>query len=206
MCLGMRVGQKSAEREERVFPYPDFPGRERRFRARGNRVFRAENTGEEPAGNDRESEFRETEIVRMGDADRKYVRIPKDFPNARRKFGMEVGNEEHGGFRTDFLRDLAHGNAIGAKRRKRGEIVAERGGETADVGVRKRGFQDADAVSCVRDGSCSVAGSDRARGYEFEYRKGGIETGGSGFSKPHGRGNVDDTPDGNFAIRNEGLH
>ena len=206
MCLGMRVGQKSAEREERVFPYPDFPGRERRFRKLGNWIFRTENSGEEPVGNDRESELRQAEVVRMGDADRKYVRIPKDFPNARRKFGMEIGNEEHGGFRTDFFGDLAHGDAAGTKGRKRGEIVTERSGETADVDVRKRGFQNADAVSSVGDGSCTVAGSYRARGYEFENRQGRVEPSGSGFSEPHGRGNVDNAPNGNFAIGNEGLH
>ena len=206
MCLRMRVGQKSVERGERILSYGNFAARDLGLGRNRSGILRAEYPGEKSVRNHRQSEPRQPRIVRMRYPNRENVRIAEEPADTRGKFRMEVGNEEDGGFGADFFRNFAHGNAVGRKGRERSGIFTERRGETADVGVRKRGLQYPDTVSGIRDGSGTVARSYGASGDEFKNRHRRIETRLSGLSETHGSGNVDDAPDRNFPIGNEGLH
>lgn len=119
---------------------------------------------------------------------------------------MDVGDEKHCGFRTDFLGNFPHGYGIGNFGREAREIAFQYGDETAEFGVRERGFEDSDSTTSVGDGSGAVAGSDGACGNEFENGNRLIETRGAFFSETHGRRNVDDAPNRNLTVGNEGFY
>lgn len=123
----------------------------------------------------------------MGNSNGKNMRIVKDFTNARGKFGVDVGNEEHRGLRTDFLGNRPHGDGIGNFWYERIKIIPQRSGEPSEFGVGKGWLQNPDPIPRIGDGSGTVASSDGACGDEFENRYGLVETRGVLFSKTHGR-------------------
>lgn len=141
----------------------------------------------------------------MGNADGENVGIPQDFPNSSRKIGMEIGNEEHGGFRADFFSDFPHGNGCGRKGGERFEIIAERRYEATDFGMGKRGLEDSDPIPGIRDRPGTISRSYGARRNQLENRYRLIETGRALFSETHGRGHVDNAPDRDFAVWDEGF-
>lgn len=165
----------------------------------------SENAGEE-AGRYGQSENGRTLVVGMGDSNGEDVGIAEYFSNPRRKFGMDVGNEKYRGFRTDFLGNLPHGYGVGSFRREVREIAFQYGDEPSEFGVRERGFENSDSTARVRYGSGAVASSDGACGNEFENGNRLIETRGSFFSKTHGRRNVDNAPNRDFTVGDEGFH
>lgn len=69
----------------------------------------------------------------------------------------------------------------------------------------KRGLEDSDPIARVRYGSSAVTGSDGTCGYELEDGNRFVETRRPLLSKTHGRRNVDNAPNGDFAIGDEGF-
>lgn len=205
ISLRMRIGKESVERKEGVIPHPDFHGGDGRFAERHGMGAPSENTGEE-AGRYGQSENGRTLVIGVENPNGEDVGILQNLSDSRRKFGMDVGNEKHRGFRTDFLRNFPHGHDVGSFRREAREIAFQYGDETAEFGMRERGLENPDSTARVRDGSGAVAGSDGACGNEFENGNRLVETRGSLFSKTHGRRNVDDAPNRNLTVGDEGFY
>lgn len=182
----MRIGKESVERKEGVIPHPDFYGGNGRLAERHGMGAPSENAGKE-SGSYGQSENGRTLVVGVGNPNGEDVGILQNLSDSRRKFGMDVGNEKHCGFRTDFLRNFPHGHGVGSFRRKAREIAFQYGDEPAEFGVRERGFEDSDSTARVRDGSGAVTGSDGTRGNEFENGNRLVETRSPLFSKTHGR-------------------
>lgn len=142
----------------------------------------------------------------MGNPNGKHVRIPECPADAHGEFRVEVGDEENGGFGTDFFGEFAERYALGRFRRQQKEILAEGCGKAADFRVGKRWFEYPDSITGVCHGTCAVPRSYGASGDEFEHGNRLIETGSPMASKTHGRGNVDNAPNRNLPVGNEGFY
>lgn len=119
---------------------------------------------------------------------------------------MQIGNEENDRFHFHVTGNRRPGNRNRSLGRKGFEIIAKNLGETADFGGRKRWLEDSETVSGMGHGSKTVSRPKRTRRKEFINRKRLIETGFSRLSKTHRRRHVDDAPDGDLTVWNEGFY